>query len=78
MIGINPTDQFDTNLQVCYEILLYLSSRVARLQPGEVLEFTSGDPDSGERIAAWCDMRGYTLLESVPVDDGRTRFLIQK
>jgi len=33
-----PADSFDSNLQVCYEILLYLSSRLARLKPGESLE----------------------------------------
>jgi TusA-related sulfurtransferase len=78
MISLVSTDKFDSNLQVCYEILLYLSSRLARLQPGSVLEFISGDTEAGEKIAAWCDVRGYTLLESGVSADGRTRFLIQK
>lgn len=71
-------DQFASNLQVCYEILLYLSSRLTRLQPGETLAFTTSDPEAEEKIPEWCDMRGYTLLASDLLDDGRRRFLIQK
>ena len=71
-------DSFASNLEICYEILLYLSSRLARLKPGERLEFITGDAEASEKIPPWCDARGYTLLESGPSDDGRQRFLIQK
>jgi TusA-related sulfurtransferase len=73
-----PGDTFDSNLEICYEILLYLSSRLARLKPGEALEYITGDPEAGEKIPPWCDARGYTLLKSGPTPDGRQRFLIQK
>jgi TusA-related sulfurtransferase len=73
-----PTDLFASNLQVCYEILLYLSSRLARLSPGETLEFITGDSEAAEKIQEWCDTRGYILLSSDAAADGRQRFLIQK
>jgi len=73
-----PADSFDSNLQVCYEILLYLSSRLARLKQGESLEFITGDAEAADKIPDWCDVRGYSLLGSGLTPDGRHRFLIQK
>lgn len=73
-----PDDTFDSNLEICYEVLLYLASRITKLQPGDVFEFITGDPAAGEKIPPWCDLRGYTLLESSALPDGRQRFLIRK
>ena len=73
-----PADSFASNLQVCYEVLLYLSSRLARLKPGESLEVITGDAEAADKIPEWCDARGYTLLSSGLAPDGRHRFLIQK
>ena len=78
MINFDAADSFDTNLQVCYEILLYLSSRLAKLQTGEIFEFVSGDAEAADKIEAWCEARGFTLLENGFSPDGRFRFLIQK
>jgi TusA-related sulfurtransferase len=72
------SDEFASNLQVCFEILLYLSSRLTRLKPGETLAYITSDPEAEDKIQSWCDERGYTLLESGPSEDGRQRFLIQK
>jgi TusA-related sulfurtransferase len=69
---------FESNLEVCYEILLYLSSRLAKLKPGEALEFITGDPDAMEKIPAWVDARDYELLESGTTDNGKQRFVIRK
>ena len=69
---------FASNLEICYEILLYLASRMGRLKPGERFEYITSDADAAEKIPPWCDMRGYTLLESGPSTDGRQRFVIQK
>ncbi len=74
----SPQDAFSTGLDVCFEVLLYLSSRLARLKPGETLEFIARDPKAERRIQDWCDMRGYTLQLSERLPDGRQRFLIQK
>jgi TusA-related sulfurtransferase len=73
-----PGDTFASNLEICYEILLYLSSRLAKLAPGEALEFITGDRDAGDKIPAWCEARGYKLLDSGPAENDRQRFLIQK
>jgi TusA-related sulfurtransferase len=73
-----PNDSFASNLEICYEVLLYLSGRLARLKPGEVLEYITADPDAFNKISAWCEQRDYTLLEAVALPDGRSRFLIRK
>lgn len=73
-----PNDGFDSTMEICYEILLYLSSRLARLKPGDIFEFTTSDPTAEEKIPSWCDLREYTLLQHETLPDGRQRFLIQK
>ncbi len=74
----SPQDAFSTGLDVCFEVLLYLSSRLARLKPGETLEFIARDPGAEDKIQSWCDVRGYTLQQSERLPDGRQRFLIEK
>ncbi len=74
----SPQDAFSTGLDVCFEVLLYLSSRLARLKPGETLEFIARDPGAEDKIQSWCDARGYTLQQTERLSDGRQRFLIQK
>lgn len=71
-------DRLALDLEICYEVLLYLSSRMARLGPGEVLEFITGDLTADTKLPTWCEMRGYRLLEHSELPDGRWRFLIQK
>ena len=73
-----PDDTFATGLTVCYEILLYLSSRLARLKVGETLEFITDDPEAGDKIPPWCETREYMLLDNQALSNGRRRFLIQK
>jgi TusA-related sulfurtransferase len=78
-ISVNrPDDTFDTNLPVCYEILLYLSSRLARLTPGDTLEFVTGDPTAADKIPPWCDARDYILLEHQTLANSKQRFLISR
>lgn len=73
-----PDDTFATGLPVCYEILLYLSSRMARLNPGETLEFITNDSEAEGKIPSWCEARDYALLDNQSLPDGRRRFLIRK
>ena len=73
-----PDDSFTTGLPVCYEILLYLSSRLARLDVGETLEFVTDDPEANDKIPPWCEARDYTLLDNQQLPDAWRRFLIQK
>lgn len=74
----SPHDTFASGLEICYEVLLYLSSRLARLEPGEILEFVTDDPDADDKIRSWCEERDHTLLDSQLQPDGRHRFLIRK
>ncbi len=73
-----PSDTFASNLQVCFEILLYLSSRMAKLSAGDVFEFVTSDSGAVDEIPPWCDLHGYTLLSSEALPDHHWRFLIQK
>ncbi len=71
-------ETFASNLEICYEVLLYLSSRLARLKAGEALEYLSADPSAEAKIRAWCDARAYTLAACEQLLDGRWRFVIQR
>jgi TusA-related sulfurtransferase len=73
-----PHDTFASGLDICYEVLLYLSNRLSRLERGQVLAFVTSDPEATDKIPAWCDVRGYTLLASQVLPDRRQRFLIRK
>lgn len=71
-------ETFTSNLEICYEVLLYLASRMARLPDGEALEYISGDPDAAAKISAWCDARAFTLTCCERLPDDRWRFVIEK
>ncbi len=73
-----PQDTFRSDIQVCYEVLLYLSSRLAKLQPGELFAFVTSDPDAADEIEPWCEMHSYTLLSVETLPNSRQRFLIRK
>ncbi len=71
-------ESFDSNLEICCEVLLYLSSRMARLRTGEAFEYLSGDLSAEAKIRDWCDARAFTLAVCQRLPDGRWRFVIQK
>jgi TusA-related sulfurtransferase len=76
---LNPANSFATDMLVCYEIRLYLSSRLAKLAEGEPFEFLTTDPDAFEAVPEWCDQRGFTLLTAESAEsrtDGHARFVI--
>ena len=75
---IEPADSFATGLAVCSEVMLYLASRMHKLNPGDVLEFISTDPDAAAELIPWVEMRGYTLLDVQELDNQQTRFLIRR
>jgi len=78
---ISLANSFATDMLVCYEIRLYLSSRLAKLAEGVPFEFLTTDPDAPEAIPEWCDQRGYTLISSELAEtrtDGRSRFVISR
>jgi len=71
-------DSFTSGLEVCFEILLYLNSRMRHLAPGQCFEFITTDSQARDRVADWCDLRGYTLLTAEPTPENGWRLLIQK
>jgi TusA-related sulfurtransferase len=77
-MDIQPADSFSTKLEVCYEVKLYLTSLMAQLAEGEVLEFISSDPHAMEELEPWSELRGYEILDIQPLDDNRIRFLIRR
>ncbi|MBX3082304.1 MAG: sulfurtransferase TusA family protein [Anaerolineae bacterium] len=75
---IRADDSFATNLEICFEVLLYLASRMAALHTGQSLEFITSDPEAGDKIPTWVETREFALLEHETLPDGRQRFLIRK
>lgn len=75
---IRADDSVATSLEICYEVLLYLSGRLHKLAPGQTLEFVTSDPTADEKIPAWIEAREYELLDMSALPDGRLRFLIRK
>ncbi len=75
---LTADDRFETDLEVCSEVMLYLNSLMGRLQPGQTLAFTSSDPNARREIVDWAALRGYDLLAVESLEDGRTRFLIRR
>lgn len=73
-----PGSHFESDLEICFEVLLYLSSRISKLYSGETFEFVSGDPDATAKVIDWCEARDYPLLSTEILPDGRARFVIQK
>jgi TusA-related sulfurtransferase len=71
-------ETFTSNLEICYEVLLYLASRMARLPAGEALEYISNDPEAAAKISAWCEAREFTLTCCERLPDDRWRFVIEK
>jgi TusA-related sulfurtransferase len=77
-MGVQPTEHFSTNLQVCYEVKLYLAYLLQKLAPGEILEFTSSDPNSPAEILPWLELREYELVEIQHIEDNLIRFFIRR
>ena len=71
-------DSFEMGLEVCTEVLLYLSSRMQTLAQGDVLEFVSSDPNAATQIIPWAEMRAFELLDITQIDDTHTRYLIRR
>lgn len=75
---LSADDRFETDLEVCSEVMLYLSTLMAKLQPGQVLAFTASDPEAERAIVDWAALRGYALLAVEALGDGRTRFFLRR
>lgn len=69
---------FETELNVCYEVLLYLAWLMQKLPAGEVLEFIASDPNAETEIAEWVELRGYKLVAVETLENRKIRFLIRR
>jgi len=72
------SDSFSTELEVCFEVLLYLASLMQQLPVGEVLTFTSTDPNAQHAVIEWVELRGYELLRIEARADGSTQFQLRR
>jgi TusA-related sulfurtransferase len=71
-------DHFSTNLEICYEVLLYLAGRLAKLNAGQSLDFVSSDATAAEKVPTWVEQREFELVSQHALPDGRLRFVIRK
>jgi TusA-related sulfurtransferase len=71
-------DSFTTDMNVCYEVLMYLAGLMNKLPEGDVLEFITSDPNAEAEIRPWIELREYTLVSVDTQPDGKKRFLIRR
>ena len=62
----------------CPMPMLKTKKALKKLQSGQILEVLGTDPGSKNDIPDFCQKGGNTLLEVEDVEDGYTRYLIQK
>jgi tRNA 2-thiouridine synthesizing protein A len=59
--GVEADDVWDAGDLGCGELVLELSTRLARLRPGQVLKLIARDPGAPADLPAWCRLTGHTL-----------------
>ncbi|MBQ0986059.1 sulfurtransferase TusA family protein [Streptomyces sp. F63] len=52
--------------RLCAELILELSRRVGRTEPGTVVHLIATDPAAPLDLPAWCHLTGHTYLGPVP------------
>ena len=57
----------------CPQPIIEVARRIHEVSVGALLELLADDPAAGPDLAAWCRMRGQTLLASEP-----PRFLVRR
>jgi TusA-related sulfurtransferase len=57
----------------CPRPIIEIARRIGEVSVGTVMELLADDPAAGADLAAWCRMRGQTLLASNP-----PRFLVRR
>jgi tRNA 2-thiouridine synthesizing protein A len=56
-------DEWDAGDMGCGELLIHLSLKMKRLQPGELFKLTAIDPGAIEDMPAWCRLTGHRLVD---------------
>ncbi|MBK1733714.1 SirA family protein [Halorhodospira abdelmalekii] len=62
-------NELDCRNLLCPMPVIRTQARIARMQPGEVLEVIATDPGALHDIPAWCRVHGHDLLETA--EEGR-------
>jgi tRNA 2-thiouridine synthesizing protein A len=57
----------------CPRPIIEVSRRIREVRVGALLELLADDPAAGPDLAAWCRMRGQTLVTSEP-----PRFIVRR
>ena len=57
----------------CPRPIIERARRITTLAPGDRIVILADDPAAGPDLAAWCRMRGHTLITSEP-----PRFVVEK
>jgi tRNA 2-thiouridine synthesizing protein A len=57
----------------CPRPIIEVARRISEVNVGSVLQLLADDPAAGPDLAAWCRMRGQTLLASDP-----PRFIVRR
>jgi tRNA 2-thiouridine synthesizing protein A len=57
----------------CPQPIIELGRRIADVAIGELVMLNADDPAAEPDVAAWCRMRGQTLVESAP-----PRFVVRR
>jgi tRNA 2-thiouridine synthesizing protein A len=50
----------------CPQPIIEVARRIGEVRVGALLELLADDPAAGPDLAAWCRMRGQTLVVSSP------------
>jgi tRNA 2-thiouridine synthesizing protein A len=61
-----PVEELDCRGQRCPLPVIALARRLPALPVGGVLRLLADDPAAAPDVAAWCRLRGQTLLRSQP------------
>jgi tRNA 2-thiouridine synthesizing protein A len=57
----------------CPRPIIEVARRIGEVRVGSLLELLADDPAAGPDLAAWCRMRGQTLVASAP-----PRFIVRR
>jgi tRNA 2-thiouridine synthesizing protein A len=57
----------------CPRPIIEVARRISEVNVGSVLQLLADDPAAGPDLAAWCRMRGQTLVTSDP-----PRFIVRR
>jgi TusA-related sulfurtransferase len=67
----------DCRGRLCPVPVIELAKAMAQVEVGDVVEVLSDDPAAATDVAAWCRMRGQSLVEARPEGEA-TAYLVRR